>query len=549
MRTVHNGKYTYGDFQNDIFGRLTAAIVALPLALAFGVISGAGAIAGLYGAIATGFFAAVFGGTPAQISGPTGPMTVVMSTVIAMHANSLGEAFTIVMIGGVIQLLFGALRLGKYITYTPYSVVSGFMTGIGIIIIAIETLPFLGLPAAPGGVPGMLAAILHTDFTALDWRVPALAISALGIVIAWPAPLRRLIPSPLAALVLGTLAAIFVMPGLPEIGEVPSGLPTLISPTISPANLPGMIQTGFMLALLGSIDSLLTSLVSDSITKTRHDSDKELVGQGIGNIAAGLIGGLPGAGATMRTLVNVRAGGRTPISGVLHALVLLGLALGLGPLVEHVPHAVLAAILMKVGWDIIDWSYLKRMRKAPREKFIIMLITLGLTVFVDLITAVAVGIILASFVNSRHLAQEQLKGVTHTKGNGDNFTKFTRKENELLEASGGKIEVTMLYGTFSYASARELARVAVPELVDQEIEIYDFTHAGYMDTSAAIAVQEIFETTLAAGKTVLVSGLHGQALKALEALGALDTIPHEYRQDTRAKAIKVASAMIARQGF
>jgi len=228
------------------------------------------------------------------------------------------------------------------------------------------------------------------------------------MLVAWPARLQRVVPAPLSALVVGSVLAATVFSGIPEIGAVPTGLPSVVVPSYTLTALSPTLQAAFVLALLGSIDTLLTSLVADSVTRTQHDSDKELVGQGLGNCVAGLLGALPGAGATMRTVVNVRAGGRTPVSGALHALILLGVALGFGQAVSQVPHAVLAAILIKVGWDIIDWGYLKRMRRAPREKFIIMLVTMVLTVFVDLIMAVAVGIILASFPESQQPGLLQL---------------------------------------------------------------------------------------------------------------------------------------------
>jgi SulP family sulfate permease len=531
--------YGSADFKSDVFGGLTAAVVALPLALAFGVTSGAGPIAGLYGAIAVGFFAAVFSGTPSQVSGPTGPMTVVMGAIIASHATNLAEAFTIVMLGGLLQIVFGALRVGRYIAYTPYSVVSGFMTGIGVIIIIIQTLPFLGLPASTGGVLGTIEMLVTLDPANVDLRVLVFACCALALIILWPARLSRILPAPLGVLALGTLVAAFWLPGMPEIGNVPTGLPTLISPTLSIGSLPPLFSTAFVLALLGSIDSLLTSLVADSITRTQHDSDKELVGQGIGNLVAGLIGGLPGAGATMRTVVNVRAGGRTPVSGALHALVLFALALGLGPVVAHVPHAVLAAILLKVGWDIIDWGYLKRMRRAPREKFAIMVITLLLTVFVDLITAVAVGIILAGFVNSRWLAEEQLKGLKQT-ADADELDQLTSDEKALLRQTNGKVLITLLHGSFSYASARELARRAVPTVAGYRVLIYDFSHAGYIDTSAALAIDELFALSTGEGRRVVVSGLKGVSLRTLEGLGVLDRIPKADRFPTRIEAITAA---------
>src|SRR5690606_9144328 len=304
VATIRSG-YDLERFRGDIFGGITAAVIALPLALAFGVASGAGAIAGLYGAIAVGFFASIFGGTPSQVSGPTGPMTVVMGAIIAMHATNLAEAFTVVMLGGLIQIAFGLARVGKYIAYTPYSVVSGFMTGIGVIIMLLQLLPFAGMPGSSDGVLGTLKLLADPDALEIHPPTVALASACLAAILLWPKRLQRLVPAPLVVLVVGTIAASLLVDGTPVIGEVPTGLPSLITPTLSAEAWPALLHGGFILALLGSIDTLLTSLVADSITRTQHDSDKELVGQGIGNLLAGLIGGLPGAGATMRTVVNL----------------------------------------------------------------------------------------------------------------------------------------------------------------------------------------------------------------------------------------------------
>ena len=349
------------------------------------------------------------------------------------------------------------------------------------------------------------------------------------------------LPAPLGVLVIGTVAAVFLLPAMPQIGEVPRGLPSLVMPALPAGELPQVVQAAFILALLGSIDTLLTSLVADSITRGRHDADKELVGQGIGNTIAGLLGALPGAGATMRTVINVRAGGRTPVSGMLHAVVLLALALGLGPVVSNVPHAVLAAILMKVGWDIIDWGYLKRMRRAPREKFIIMLVTFALTVFVDLIIAVAVGIILASFVTSRGLAQEQLRGLKQSL-NADDLEPLHEEERKLLRSVNGKVLVTLLHGSFSYASARELARRAESKATGHEVAVYDFSSVAWVDTSAALAIDQMIELSRSKNLRVLVSGLQGPALRTLDGLGVLDRVPAGQRFAAREDAIRAAVA-------
>ncbi|TFG87151.1 MAG: SulP family inorganic anion transporter [Chromatiales bacterium] len=530
--------YGARSFRNDLFGGLTAAVVALPLALAFGVASGAGPIAGLYGAIATGFFASLFGGTSAQVSGPTGPMTVVMGAVVASHSGSLPEAFTIVMIGGVLQMLFGLFQLGKYVTYTPSSVVSGFMSGVGVIIIIIQTLPFLGLSTSTGGVLGTLQALSMLDTGMVNIRALGIALAALLLIIYWPNRIAHIVPAPLGVLVIGTIVSALAIQGLPSIGEVPSAIPEFVTPVVSIDTIVQMLHPAFILALLGSIDSLLTSLVADSVTKTRHDSDKELVGQGIGNIVAGLLGAIPGAGATMRTIVNIRAGGRTAVSGMLHAIALLGLALGLGAVVKYVPTAILASILMKVGWDIIDWGYLKRVRRAPREKVVVMLVTFGLTVFVDLITAVGVGIILAGFVNSRWLAEEQLKGLKQS-ADVDELD-LTPEEKTLLRTVDGRVLLTLLHGSFSYASARDLARRDTQVSATRDVVIYDFSHAGYIDPSAALAIDEMIELSRKHDRYVIVSGLGGHALRTLSGMGVLDRVPQAQQFDHRKDAIEAA---------
>lgn len=531
----------FGNIRGDIFGGITASIIALPLALAFGVASGAGPIAGLYGAIAVGFFAALLGGTPSQVSGPTGPMTVVMGAVVAMHASSLGEAFTIVFLGGLIQIGFGVLRLGRFINYTPYSVVSGFMSGIGVIIIMIEVLPFFGLPIADGGSLGALGA-WQTIPTQMNIQALGIASLALAMIVFWPKRLHSLFPAPLAALLICTLLSTYILKAAPVIGEVPTGLPKLHIPNIGFGNIKGMLQPALILALLGSIDSLLTSLVADSVTHTRHKSDQELIGQGIGNMAAGLIGGIPGAGATMRTVVNVRAGGRTKLSGILHALILLALVLGLGPLASHIPHAVLAGILMKVGWDIIDWNHLKHLHHAPREKIFVMLVTFGLTVFVDLITAVAVGLILASFITARWMGEEELHGIEEV--DADDASKLTQQEAEILKKYGEQIGLVSLKGRFSYASARDFAARASAAMTNHKVMIYDFTEVTHIDTSSAIAIQELLETARDNTDTCIVAGLHGHTRETLRNLGILDDMPKGYVRRHRRTAIAFAAKML-----
>lgn len=527
----------------DVYGGITAAVVALPLALAFGVASGLGPIAGLYGAIAVGFFATVFGGTPAQVSGPTGPMTVVMGAVVAQHADRLETAFAIVFLGGAIQLLFGLSRVGRYIAYTPYSVISGFMSGIGLIIIIMQLLPLLG---ASGNAGGPIAALLALPaaVTQINLHALAIALTALAIMTLWPERLGRVLPAPLAALLAGTLLALALLDQAPVIGQVPTGLPALQMPWFPLDDLGNILQAAFVLALLGSIDSLLTSLVADSITRTRHDPNRELLGQGIGNMAAGLLGALPGAGATMRTVVNVRAGGRTRRSGALHALILLSLALGLAPLTERIPHAVLAGILLKVGWDIVDWGFLKRIGQAPREKVMVMFVTFGLTVFVDLITAVAVGLIIAAFVTAEWMAAEELKRVKHSSA-GDHKG---LSEHQLLrlEELGNRVFIVHMEGYFSYASARGLTHQIGMMTAGHEVLILDLGQASRIDVTAAMAVDEVVATARSEGLHVILSGVTGSTHAVLDSLGVLARISDEQLTRDLDEAIALAGSQVRR---
>ena len=535
------------NLRGDLYGGVTAAVVALPLALAFGVASGAGPIAGLWGAILVGFFAALFGGTPSQVSGPTGPITVVMAVIITNYAHDLRLAFTVVMLAGAIQILFGVLKLGRYIAYVPFSVVSGFMSGIGLIIIIIQLAPMIGFDTSKDGVVTALADFpdLVTDpvFHAL-----ALGLLALAISVFLPHRFRAYAPPALVALIMGTLAALFLLDGAPVLGDIPSGLPEAQIPKITSGELGGMLGSALILAILGSIDSLLTSLVADNVTRTHHNSDRELVGQGIGNMFAGFFGAIPGAGATMRTMINVRAGGRTSISGVFHALVLLALVLGLGPLAEDIPSAVLAGILLKVGWDIIDWGYLRRVRRAPRDETLVMLTVLVLTVFVDLITAVGVGVIMASLIAARKLSWQQLaqlrlypqqdsEAVSDT-GGADQA--LTRAEQDLLESANGDVLLLHLNGPFTYGSAKGMVQLLTGTGDGYKSVVFDFSEVPLIDGSIAMAVEELMHQAREAGQTVIVSGLGGPAVDILERMGVLESIPSEHRVNNRTEALELA---------
>lgn len=535
MRLVHG--LHFNNIRGDIYGGLTAAVVALPLALAFGVASGAGPVAGLYGAIFVGFFAALFGGTPAQISGPTGPMTVIMAGVITQYAHEPAMAFTVVMMAGLFQILFGVLKLGRYINLMPFPVVSGFMSGIGCIIIILQLPPLLG-HVGPGG--GVLATLLALPEIIVDPVPTALALGLVCLVIVYrmPARLQRLLPAPLVALVAGTALAVLLLPGAPVLGEVPSGLPVPQLPVFEISEVPGMVRAALVLALLGSIDSLLTSLVADNVTQTYHNSDRELIGQGIGNTIAGLFGAIPGAGATMRTVVNVRAGGRTPISGALHALVLLAVVLGLGALARHIPHAVLAGILLKVGIDIVDWGYIRRLRDAPRAGVLFMLIVLLLTVFVDLITAVGVGIVLASLLFVKRMSDLQLANIRTLTGDAEDSV-LGAEEKALLAAGQGRVILFHFTGPFSFGAAKGMAR-RLAAAGQYDVLILDLTDVPMLDSSASLALEDAILQAEKRGKDVFLVGVRPEVESVLDRLGIIDLLPAGHHHLSRLSALQHA---------
>lgn len=544
-----NGLHT-NNLRGDIYGGITAAVVALPLALAMGVSSGAGPIAGLYGAILVGFFAAIFGGTPAQVSGPTGPMTVVMAAIFIQYTSMFPDdpthgaalAFTVVIMGGLLQILFGFLKIGKFIELVPHPVVSGFMSGIGVIIILLQLPPLLGFDAQPGPMASTQA--IPEAFNNLVSDAVILGLISLVIVYFMPKKINKLIPSPLIALIVGTLTYVLFMSGgnASILGDIPTGLPDIQMPTYELALLPEMFKSALTLAALGSIDSLLTSLVADNVTRTYHKSDRELIGQGIGNTIAGFFGGLPGAGATMRTVVNVKAGGQTPISGALHAVVLLAIVLGAGSMASNIPHAVLAGILIKVGTDIIDWDYLKRLHTAPKAGVMMMLVVLSMTVFIDLIMAVAVGMAMAGMVFMKRMVDLQLESI-NTIREVDEDTPLTEEEAEIIKEADGRILLFHLGGPMSFGAAKGMAR-QLNQFDEYDVLILELTDVPQVDFTATRALYDMVHDVQSDGRQVVLVGCHKQVCSMMQKQGVTERVPKEHQVKERLDALRLARGFV-----
>ena len=536
------------NIRGDVLGGITAAVVALPLALAFGnaALGPGGAIYGLYGAVVVGFLAALFGGTPAQVSGPTGPMSVTVAGVVAGLAAvgvprdlSAGQILPLVMaavvIGGLFQILFGILKLGKYITLVPYSVVSGFMSGIGVIIIALQIGPLLGISTRGGVIES-----LTTVFSNFEPNGAAIgvAIMTLGIVFLTPRKISEWVPSPLLALLIVTPLSIIIFgdSALDRIGEIPKGVPSLSLPSFT-KYLPIIFKAGLVLAVLGAIDSLLTSLVADNISQTKHNSDRELIGQGIGNAVAGLFSGLPGAGATMRTVINVKSGGETPISGMVHSLVLLIVLVGAGPLAEKIPTALLAGILIKVGLDIIDWGFLRRAHKLSLKTAVVMYGVLLMTVFWDLIWAVLVGVFIANMLTIDSITETQLEGMDadnpFDKENIQAKNLLPAEEKDLLDKCSGEVMLFRLKGPLSFGAAKGISdRMSLVR--NYKILILDITDVPRLGVTATLAIEDMMQEAKNNSRKAFVAGANEKVKERLSKFGVEGIIT------TRKEALQVA---------
>ena len=510
---------------------MTAAVVALPLSLAFGVASGLGAIEGLYSAVVVGMLAALLGGSRTQISGPTAPLSVAMAVVFVDYADGeLSKALAIVAMAGIIQVLLGALRLGTFVAYTPYAVVSGFTSAVGLIIIIVQVLPFFGTEVALGGAIKSLRewpdAVANVDPNALT-----LGLITLAVCIFWPGRLQRFLPPSVAALIIGTLVGVLWLSEAPTIGEVPTGLPDLMVPELSFGDLGSALPAAVTIALLGSINSLLTARVADSLTRQNHDPSRELMGAGVANVVVAFIGGVPGAGATSCTVANVKAGGRSRVSGVLCATILAALVLGLGRYVDSIPHAVLAGILIKIGFNIIDWRYLAHIHRVPRENVVVLALTLVLSIVSDLVIAVAVGLVMAALTGARQVERLELDKVISTPLLDMTFLADPEADDDAFDLDddpfAARVGLLSLRGSFTSASSTRLFKTINHDMAEHEVVIFDFTDTAYVDDSAALAIGQLADTARDADTQCIVLGMSGMADTSVYALNVLREIPEE----------------------
>ena len=399
----------------------------------------------------------------------------------------------IIVLAGLLQIALGLLRIGAYIRYVPYPVISGFMSGIGVIIILQQLFPMLGAEP-PSSDPLSILRQLHLLSGNIKWAAVALSASTIATVFILPR-FTKAVPASLVALVALTALAVLLKLDVPVIGEIPSGLPSLVMPSLDFQQLPLLMAAAIQLAFLGAIDSLLTSLVADNLTRTQHDSNRELVGQGLGNIAAGLIGGIPGAGATMRTVVNVEAGGRSRLSGVIHGLFLAAVLLGLSGLVQHVPRAVLAGLLVAVGIGIIDYRGISHLLKVPRSDAFLMFFVLVLTVFTDLIIAVAAGLIVASFVFMKKVSDITGRQTTLTPVADEPWA----DELTIPDTIRNKLFIKHVDGPLFFGFASQFLDIARQAAAQSRLLVLRMDRISYMDQTGVYALKDALTNSMRPG--------------------------------------------------
>jgi SulP family sulfate permease len=489
-------------------------------------------------------------------------MTVVMTGVIASlsaqtadAATALALAFTVVMLAGLLQIALGLLRFGRYITQMPYPVISGFISGVGVILISLQLAPLLGQPLPVGGALGSLRALPQLLSQAQPLE---LGLGAFTLLVLWATPqrLRQLLPAQLIALLLGTALSLW-LPGIPEdlrrIGPIAAGLPQLHLPVLSAGLLQAdllreVVLDAAVLALLGSIDALLTAVIADSLTRRQHDSDRELVAQGLANLVSGLGGALPGAGATMGTVVNIQAGGRSALSGLFRAAILLLVILVGAPLAAQIPQAVLAGIALKVGVDIVDWDFLSRAFRLSRRGALVMALVLVLTVAVDLVVAVAVGVFLANVLTIDRLSALQSQAVRSAGAEAisgcDAEVLLAEPERALLQQGAGRVLLLQLSGPMIYGVARAIAReqqalATVPAAAALVVDLSEVSHLG---VSAALALENAVRDALEAGLAVFICGAAGSTAERLQRLRLPGLLPADHLGLERRQALERALA-------
>ena len=534
--------YGLNDFRLDVLGGLTAAGVVLPTAISYGVLSGLGPVAGLYGAVAVGIFASLFGGTKGAIYGPNTAVTIAMGVVVAEYADNLAQAATIGILAGLIQIIFGLLGLGRYASYIPTSLTSGFFTAFGLLIIVRQVIPALGGTPPLGGVVDSVKswpdAVRSVNFEAL-----AITAICLAVALLWRGRLLRISSAFFPALVVGIVAGWLLFRGAPTVGEIPSGLPELQLSAISLEFFLRTLQPAFIMALLGSLTTFVIALRVDAITGTQHKPNREMFAQGMGNIAAGATGGMPGSFAP-GTVPNALSGGRSPVAGLTVVGIFLAVIFFLGPVAERIPLAALAAILIVTGWTLLDWRIIRRIHLVSRSFATVMLLTFVLVLLVDFATAIVVGLVVAALTGARRLESVEASAVVSV----PLLDSAVLREGDLDEDADpfeARTGLVIFPDHVTVASSRELSRILRLDISGHQISLFDMSRTVYMDDSAAAMMGDMVGVAMARqSRTIVIAGMNKDVLDTVRSMGVLDRVPPENLADDVEEAKQIIRPLL-----
>jgi len=556
--------------RGDVLAGVTVAMVVLPMALAFGVASGLGAIAGMWSAVAAGLIAGPLSGSPWSVGGPTGPMTIQILSIAQTHqlpdgSPNLVFIFTTIALAGFILITLGVFKLGQFIKFTPYSVISGFMTGLGFLYMLLQLNPFLGLP----GAKSITAAITELPSTITHASLPAVGIGVLtlAIVMVWNkiSPVTWL-PGPLIGLFVGTGASVLLGMDIPTIGDVPTGLPELYLPNLE--LLGAAFVPAAALAGLCIFDSLLTCLIVDNMTGTHHNSDRELVAQGSANLFSGLVGGLGGATNTMPCVVNIQSGARTRLASITMGLVLLSLILGLGPLAASIPLSALAGILLKAGYDILDMRVLPVVRRLPTSDLMVFGLVVVMTVFWNLLSAMAMGLAVAFFrfvkdQADRYKAELNQRDEDVKQEEEDLIFAFARDHARQISQNGAnmgeisgrfehivrdRILIVRPHGPLFFG-AIDWLNETVQHLEGKDVLIIRCRWLDELDLSGAYALGDLIEAANCRGVAVLTAGMSSRTRQVLEDLNELSRLEPSYLCSHFNEALDLAMKIVEKKSL
>ena len=516
--------YRWTDLRGDLAGGLVSSALIIPAALSFGELAGLGPVAGLYGALAVGIFGALVGNTRGLISGVNANVSIIMALVVAEYTNSITEALAAAILAGLIQVVFGLLRFGRYIAYVPVSLLNGFFTGVGILLIVTQIAPAMGVANVSGDVTGAVAAL---PFTIAHANLDAVLVTAIcfAVVILWRGPLKRVAPGQLMLLIVGILAGVLWLREAPVVGQIQAGLPAVRWPEFSMDFLLRAIQPAFMIAMISSLGVLIGAMMVESITDRPQQANRLLVGHGLGNIAAGLVGGLPGGGAN-GTLANVYSGGRTVVSNLtVVAVVFLTLVSGLSALIELIPKAVLASILIITGVTLIDWRLLRRLHRAPAGFWVVMALTTLLILFSDVLTGLVVGFVVGTFATYRDLEAFEVPKLASVPLLD---REILGEDADLDDPFGARTGLVRFPDRVSVASAREIGRTVGRDVGTHQVVIFDLTRTEYVDNTAAMMLGRLINAAIASGRRdFVIAGMSTGVEGKLRSLGFLDRVPPE----------------------